>query len=177
MKKYCLLFLLLVFSKFSIGQQVIISGAAKNRLLTWNDFSGKPDKKSEHEANTFWKINYSYTGVNFQGDSAKLKGLSVKLELDADQSWIKSGKETANLLKHEQGHFDVGLICLKEMIEKLNNSVFHKQDISAKVQNLFSEVLNKYLLMNKQYDKETDHSKKKEEQEKWDQFFAKELNR
>ena len=177
MKKYSLFFLLLVFAKLSVGQQVIISGVANNRLLTWNDFSGKPDKKSEHEANTFWKINYSYTGVIFQGDSAKLKGLSVKLELDAGQSWIRPGKETTNLLKHEQGHFDVGLICLKEMIEKLNNTLFYKQDISAKVQNLFYEILNKHMLMNKQYDKETDHSKKKEEQEKWNLFFTNELNR
>jgi len=177
MKKYSLLFLLLVFTNFSVGQQVIISGAVKNRLLTWNDFSGKHDKRSEHEANTYWKINYSYAGVNLQGDSAKLKGLTVKLELDADQSWIKPGKETADLLKHEQGHFDVGLICLRELVERINNTVFHKRDIAAKVQTLFSEILNKHLLMNKQYDEETDHSKRKKEQEKWDLFFAEELNR
>jgi len=177
MKKYSLLFLLITIAKFSFGQQVIINGSSKNRLLTWDDFSGKPDKQSEHAANTAWKVNYSYTGLVFNGDSAKLKGLSITLGFDTEHSWIKEGKATANLLKHEQGHFDIGLLCLKEMVEQLNNVSFAKLNAGQKAQDLFNKILAKYTQINRQYDDETDHSKKKEGQEKWDRYFAVQLNR
>lgn len=123
MKQYIFLFILNLIISTAFCQEVLINGDHKNRLLTWDDFTGKPDKSSVHEANTYWKLNYRFQGITFNGDTAKFNELSVKLELDKDKTWIKSGKETPGLLKHEQGHFDIGLLCQQEIIHQFNNKI------------------------------------------------------
>ena len=175
MKKCAFLFLFVLFSNSLFCQDVIINGTNKNRLLTWEDFTGKPDRSSSHDANTYWKLNYSYQGVSFKGDTAKITRLTVKLELDEKLSWIKPGKETPNLLKHEQGHFNIGLMCQIEIINQFNTAVFLRSDVQNKLQTIFNTTLEKYKLMGIKYDEETDHSKNKESQEKWNEFFTKEL--
>lgn len=177
MKRICTLLILSVFAGHAFCQDIVINGTNKNRLLTWEDFTGKPEKSSSFEAHTYWKLNYSFTGVNFKNDTAVITGLNVKLQLDENLSWIKKGKETPALLKHEQGHFDIGILCQNEIIQQFKSTVFLRSDFQNKMQSIFSATLKKYNLMGLQYDEETGHSKNKENQEKWDAFFAKEINR
>lgn len=173
-KTFCLLFFISFFENI-FCQQVIINGIDKNRLLTWSDFTGTPDKNSVHDANTYWKINYSFSSINYKGDTADIKGFAVKLELEKDRSWIKPGKETTNLLKHEQGHFDIGIICQQEFIQQVNKTIFLKPDFQKKIEELFSTIMIKYTLMGLKYDSETNHSKDQEKQDKWNNFFATKL--
>ena len=177
MKRFVFLFLVNIFVTTVYSQVVIINGIDKNRLLTWEDFTGRPDKKSEHAAMASWKIYYSYQGINFNGDTAMLRGLKINLELDKDRSWLKKGRETGDLLKHEQGHFNVGLLCQQEMLKQFTNTVFLKSGWQDKIQKLFNNILDKYLQMDLKYDTETNHSKQKEMQQKWDSFFSTELNK
>jgi hypothetical protein len=173
------IFFILVFSSFlknSFCQEIIISNSNKIRLLTWADFTGQPGK-SGYDANTYWKINYSVSGITFKGDTAIIEGLSVKLELDKDQSWIKPGKESLDLLKHEQGHFDLGIICQNELIETFKKTVLLKTNYQQKLKDIFSDIMTKYIMIGMKYDKETDHYKNRDNQKKWDDFFAAQLNK
>ncbi len=177
MKKYiCILFLISI-SKVTFCQDVIINGVNKNTLLTWDDFTGRPDRSSSHDANTYWNLNYTIKDISFKGDTAKIKGFSFKLELNDKLSWIKQGKQTNSLLNHEQGHFDIGLICQLDLIKQFNSTVFLKADFQNKLQTLFAAVLDKYRLLGIKYDEETDHSKNQQSQDRWNIFFAKELNK
>lgn len=156
----------------TFGQDVIINGVNKHRLLVWEDFTGKPDKRSEHEANTYWNINFGYQGVRFTNDTAKFTGLNVTLELNNSLSWIKNSKATPYLLKHEQGHFDLGVMCQKEILLQINMAVFLRSDYQKKIQTLFNTTLEKYRILGSRYDEETEHSKFVENQQKWNSFFA-----
>lgn len=177
MKKYYCIILLLLIANLAYTQDIIISGTNKNRLLNWNDFKGEPDENSPHDANTYWNINYGIKGMTLKGDTVKIGSFSVTLTLDENRSWIKAQKQTDRLLKHEQGHFNIGLICQREIIRQLNSTVFFKDGLQEKMQTVFSSILDKYHLLGQQYDKETDHSKNQQLQDTWDAFFAKELNR
>ena len=175
MKKFICLFLFLSFLQNIFCQEVIINGSNKYRLLTWDDFTGKPDKNSPYQALTFWGIFYGFKGVNFIGDTAKLTGFSATLKLDENKSWIKEDKQTASLLKHEQGHFDIGLICQQEIIKQINSATFLKSDFQNKVKTIFSITMEKYRLMQLKYDAETNHSQNQQNQNKWNDFIAKAL--
>ncbi len=177
MKKYFCIFFLISMSEVTFCQDVIINGTNKNRLLTWDDFTGKPDKTSPHAANTYWNVNYGFRGISFKGDTAKISGFFCKLELNEKFSWVKQEKQTTNLLKHEQGHFNIGLICQLEMIKQFNSIVFFKTDFQNKIETIFATVMEKYRLLGIKYDEETDHSKNQESQDNWNDFFAKELNK
>ncbi len=177
MKKYFWILVLILMSKTTFCQDIIISGINNNRLLTWDDFAGDPDRSSPHDANTYWHLSYSYQGLGFKGDTANIRTFSFTLRLNEKLSWVKKANKTDHLLKHEQGHFDIGLLCQRELISQFNNTVFLKADLNNNIQKLFNTILDKYRLMGVRYDQETGHSKEQAIQENWNTFFAKELNR
>ena len=162
-------------SSSAFSQDVIIGGTNNNRPLTWHDFKGRPDLNSSHDALTHWEINYILQNIRFTGDTVKIGNFSVKLELNTGKSWTKPEKQTVRLLKHEQGHFDLGLICQREMLKQLHNTVFLKAGFQDKIKNIFTSILQKYQALSNTYDAETNHSINQEAQDKWNNFFTQEL--
>jgi len=175
MNRFVLLVVLICSSSLAFAQEVIINETNTNRLLTWDDFKGRSDNSSPHDAHTYWDLSYSMQGIYFKGDTAKIGSFSVKLELNGKRSWVKKEKQSTYLLKHEQGHFDIGLICQREVIRQLNNTVFFRSGFQEKIQSIFSTIMQQYQLLGNTYDGETRHSMNPDAQERWNLFFAKEL--
>lgn len=172
MIRYICILLLSCMGKSVLSQDIFINGVNKNRPLTWNDFRGAPDQHSSYDASTFWDITYTINGISFKGDTAKISKFSVTLKLNGDISWSKAAKQTNMLLKHEQGHFDLGIICQREIIDQLDKTVFLKTDFKEKIPAVFSATLEKYHLLELRYDEETDHSKNLQAQDTWNSFIA-----
>ncbi len=175
MRKCICLALLICSGTLAFSQDVIINGVNKNRPLIWADFTGEPDKGSPYDANTYWTITYNIKGISFKGDTAKISGFSIILTLQEKLSWSKPEKQTDILLRHEQGHFDLALICQHEIIRELNSTVFFKADFKDKIPAIFSTILQKYQSMELKYDEETGHSKYQSAQDTWNNFFVSEL--
>lgn len=169
-------FLILSLMQVS-AQQIIINGKAGNRPLVWNDFTGSPDQSSAFFANTFWNINYGYSGENFKGDNVTLKDLMVTLSFIGDRSWKKEDKVSDLLLKHEQGHFDIAILCQLEILATVKNTSLTKQDYKAQVKNIFRNALQKYTQLEDKYDAETAHSMNNQKQEEWNTFIHSEYER
>lgn len=153
------------------AQQVVISGKPGNRPLVWSDFSGKPDASSPFFAMTYWSLNYSTSNVTIVDGTVNIGSFNVVLELDPKYSWVKKDKGTDDLLQHEQGHFYLALMCMKELLAKEKEQVFTKNNLNRQVQALFDDVMKKYRDLEEVYDKETDHSKNAEQQKKWNEYF------
>lgn len=167
--KYILLFAIILFVTDCFSQTIIISGEKTSRKLKWSDFSGKPDKSSGHYAYTWWNINYRTGQAEMKGDSIYFPNLVITLILDPDKSWRLKDKETDDLLKHEQGHFDVGILCMNELLEKMKGPFARGGQSGYQI--VFNQTLAKYTQMGAKYDYETQHSRNKEEQKKWNEFF------
>ena len=170
--------LLLVTAFHSLPAQKILIGSTEGvRLLQWSDFAGKPDDNSSYFAYTAYKTKFKFENVQFDGDKAIIKGFEMTLEFDKNKSWVKKGKETGELLKHEQGHFDVGLLYMQEVLQKIAKANFTRSGYKQEFEKLITDTHQKFKDMGFQYDKETTHSTKKEEQERWNRFFDSELKR
>ena len=154
------------------SQTITINGKAGNRPLNWSDFSGKADKGSPYFAFTFYKIGYRFTNVSFKGDTAILQGLEVNLDFDHNKSWSKADKQSPELLKHEQGHFDIGRLTVAEIMNTINSTVFLKNDFQPKMRAIVTAITKKYNDIGIRYDTETNHSVNKEQQEKWNAWLA-----
>ncbi len=171
------LFTLFLFTLVS-AQEIGINGTAGNRPLEWSDFKGRPDGSSAYHANNRWNIDFKLPTIRTKPtDSVSLSGAVVKLELDTERSWVKEGKQTAGLLKHEQGHFDIGRLCQLELVAALRNLKVLPAEIQSKIGGLFTTIMEKYKRLGTQYDAETAHSVNRPEQEKWDNFLQQELVR
>ncbi|HVF80918.1 MAG TPA: DUF922 domain-containing protein [Flavisolibacter sp.] len=157
------------------AQKVIINGKEGNRPLVWADFTGSPDNSSPYFAYTYWSSKFSFSGARFNGDVAIIDGFECTLQLNPQESWVKPGKQSEELLKHEQGHFNVGLLYIKDVVKKIKAASFTRANYQAEIKAILNEAHKKYVEMGNRYDEETAHSSNREQQGKWNVFFSKEL--
>jgi Bacterial protein of unknown function (DUF922) len=174
MKIFLILFSF-VATQYVSAQKVIIAGNEGNRLLVWSDFTGKPTD-SNFGAMTFWNIKYKIANVVPNGENMTVNGFEVTLELDAQKSWVKADKKSESLLKHEQGHFDLGLMCMKEILAKQKAATYTKKNFNESIKNIFLDTNKKYHEMGIKYDEETDHGRVAVAQAEWDKYFRESLN-
>ena len=166
-------FLLISFT--SEAQNISVNGKLYAGQLTWQDFTGKPDASSPFNANTGYKFRTRLKNISFKADTAVLNDFEIDLELDAKLTWVKKGKETDYLLKHEQGHFDIGILQTREILKRVAESSFTKNNFQSGLNKIIIKVAEKYRKMGIDYDKETDHSVNTTAQQKWDIFLAQAL--
>ena len=171
-KKLIILLIASIINNYCIAQTVLMNGVAAERPLTWDDFVGEPDPASPHDAYIYWNIRYRFQPT-FVGDSIKIKP-EVVLEL-SNKSWVKQHKKTKDLLKHEQGHFDIGLLCAQQITKALEQRTFTKENMSAEVAKTFKEILEEYRRLERAYDADTGHSQYRKQQKKWDILLAERL--
>jgi Bacterial protein of unknown function (DUF922) len=175
--KPSLIILFIIFSYSAFTQKIIISGEETNRKLAWSDFTGKVDKNSSFLAHTGYLIKYKAEDIKAFGDSISIGKFEVILELDPVKSWANRSKVTDDLLTHEQGHFDISIVCVREIMEVYKQTRFTRANINATLENMVNTIRTKYDGIQLKYDSETDHSKNKEQQAKWNQFIAEQLNK
>ena len=163
----CLLCLALQVS----AQKVVIQGREGWRKLTWADYSGRVDASSSFGAMTEYQFSYRVSGMEKSGDSIYFKNIEVTLNFDHQKSWVKKDMMTDALLEHEQGHFNIGFMCVREFLSIIKSTKFIKAQYSARLKQIFQVVSDKYQQMHTQYDAETNHSINRTAQEKWNTFF------
>lgn len=136
-----------------------------DRPLTWKDFTGEIDVKKEYDAWTYAGINYVYSWYYDENDEIGLD-LNAWAYFDPAQSWVKRNKQSAELLAHEQVHFDIAQLHCLYFIETAESSSY-----STEIENELGKIFNIYyadlLAMQIQYDEETDHFKNKTAQKEW----------
>lgn len=144
---------------------------SKDKLLTWGDFKGKPIKASPIAADTDsgFELRSSYNS------SDHLVVIELQTYFIKNKSWYKPEKKSENLLKHEQGHFDISELFTRKLHKNISEEKIKEKNISQKITELnekFTYELHKYQDL---YDKETEHSINEQKQKEWSERIAKEL--
>lgn len=169
MKKLLLLFCLLPAVTFA--QKITINGKEGNRPLVWKDFDGKVNKEAP-----YWAATYASIGCDLINSDGVKNGETPKFQVTVGfgkESWANRKKELSDdLLKHEQGHFDIALICGAELQKRLDDTTFTLKTCRAVSSRMYQEAYAKLRKMQFDYDRETNHSKNSEEQAKWNAALA-----
>jgi len=156
----------------------------ENRKLTWDDFQGYAFA-SPYYAFTKWYVpfEYSWESSNEKGCYYKFSKISATANFEKSKSWVKKGQEADWLLNHEQGHFDIAQIFVKEFNERVqselmgkefscpsgtNNSNMINNQAMNRVQNIFGQEHQKALQMESHYDTETNYGNNNSKQIEWD---------
>ncbi|MBK7883872.1 MAG: DUF922 domain-containing protein [Chitinophagaceae bacterium] len=136
--------------------------------LKWEDFQGTPDTTSKFKAVSAASINYTLT------NDEKSFSYNVICVFYKKKSWSKS--KSGNLLRHEQGHFDLAELFARKLRQAFKNYKFNNP---ATIQNDFKQIAKDIRSerdkVNTMYDKETNFSINKEKQVYWSKRIAKEL--
>lgn len=172
-----ILFLVLMLSLISVSFTVIFQKGdiklywSKDKLLTWEDFKGKPIKSSPHAANTDsgFELQYSYKS------SDHFLVFELQTKFIKNKSWVKPDKKSEDLLKHEQGHFDISEIYTRKFKKNSIEEKFNEKNFRQKVSEINEKNKNEQNKYQDLYDKETDHSKNEQKQIDWNIKIAKDL--
>jgi hypothetical protein len=170
------LILLLTLCVRSYSQTIIINDEESDGKLAWSDFTGEVDNNSDFSAYTSYRFKLTIGKDLFSGDSALIEKVRVILELDQKNSWAKMAEVNDELLIHEQGHFNFGIMYMNEILNRLKKAKLTRENWKSQVDEIFEETSSKYRVLELKYDEETDHSRNRIHQRKWNDFFLLQLS-
>lgn len=162
--------LLFSFSGFSQQtQEKIIWGTA----LSWQDFKGKPDFSVPHFASANTGISASFSWKN-KNNQPQLQYVVYAI-FNPYQSWIKPGKKSSQLLKHEQLHFDISELTARQFRKYLTQQNIKPEKIGDKVDRKNKALKRQNKRLQKRYDRQTKHGTHPKRQAKWEKKIHKKL--
>ncbi|HEY6503868.1 MAG TPA: DUF922 domain-containing protein [Chitinophagaceae bacterium] len=155
------IFPLLIVTVLSFAQsskEELIDWKADRQLL-WTDYKGEPDPGSDAAA-----LTATYLGIEYDISE---KGFSWKIQcrFSKNRSWGRS--KTDYILQHEQGHFDIAEIFARKLNKKMSEYKFNKTSYQKDLKSIYESISKEKEDFQNQYDRESDHSRKKEQQAEW----------
>lgn len=171
----------MVIKAFSISLLFLFVSENPNRIawqenekLVWENYLGNPDPKSSFAALTHSSIEFSYNVKNENGNLTLTT--QVNTFFDKKMSWFKNKEVNEHILKHEQAHFDITEIHARKLRE-----AFASYSITKNFEKELSSIFTKFNLerekMQKQFDKESNHSRDFDKEAKWQAYIAEELRK
>ncbi len=156
---YLLLFSAIPFMGFVQEKDEELIDWKSSKLLTWNDYKGKPDARSDAAASTT-----TYLGIEYNIGAG---GFSYKIQcrFSKTRSWVAT--KTDYILQHEQGHFDIAEIFARKLHKQMREYKYDKQNFKTDLRNIYEKVTKEKEDLQNQYDSETDHSRKSVHQAEW----------
>ncbi len=139
----------------------------KQRQLLRTDFEGAADDLSNAAAVTYSGINFKYSWERL-GAKTKIK-INLLPYFSKSHSWWRAKTNTAEILAHEQLHFDITALYACEVKEKLELTVLKPDELEQQISDIVNEIEEQRQATQQQYDDETQHGTKKAKQAEWQQ--------
>lgn len=143
-----------------------------NYLISWPDFTHVPAKPQgvteDAEIRLQFPQKYDYDiGKNF----VKVTNLSVDIGLASPECWVLTSQSTnMDLLKHEQGHYDITALGAREFHDKLDGmEAANENALKKEIRRIRNAVQKKIDTANLNYDDQTKHSLNTQVQLTWNQ--------
>jgi len=141
--------------------------------LEWKDFKSRPDSKSKFSA-----LTSSTFGISAKAAGNNAVNVRVTSKFIPERSWVKKGKTKDELLRHEQLHFDLCEVYARELRKQMQNKKdWNPKKFNKDFKKMSKRVLKDYMKEQERYDKETNHSLKKDKQKTWEDETAERLTR
>ena len=140
--------------------------------LSWDDFRGTIPPDASAAATTASGISYNY--------SANLMFNEVTLDFEVNaffypqESWYRPAVCDSIVLSHEQLHFDITELYARRMRKKLREATF-SNNVKAEIRDIYNRTIKELSTLQERYDWETDFSRNREAQLRWERQIAEAL--
>ncbi len=164
--------LIFFFSVTAFSQNEEKISWSEDYRLTWSDFKAPPRSGVSYVASTTSGISFSYS-VTEQNGNRDLK-VTVTSYFFPRKSWVDPDHATAYILGHEQAHFDISELHARMLRKEISEASFSK-NLKKEIKNLYQSVEERRVAMQHQFDSESNHSKNKEGEYKWEAYIKEQL--
>jgi hypothetical protein len=140
--------------------------------LQWSDFKGKPRNTNfMAESNCI----FTYMAIPEVKDFTLILHIRIAACFDRNTSWVKRDQMKAELLAHEQLHFDICELNIRLLKENLKLVRMNPMEYEKPIDKLFNEAWENYQREQQNYDNETQHGLKADQQNKWEKKISEAL--
>jgi len=155
----------------------IAAVAQPYKRLTSADFRGEPNGPAGDVGFTNCSITYTYK-AHREGGYYKLD-FTILLLMDHYASWIdrtqvNTPEKMVEILKHEQGHYNLAYLEQQELLRTVSHTVF-RGNYHAVADAIFDRIDAKYKQLNIDYDADTQNSTNRVQQQSWNAYFDRAL--
>ena len=144
------------------------------RDITWDEFrevSSNPTGGSE-DAYISARFEYPWSWEN-EGRHYRVNQATVRMQVDERESWVVRSRQSAPLLSHEQGHYDLTGLMARDLASALARvTASSESGLRAEVERIASHYRRHSARLNAQYDRETVHGSNQREQDRWKQRIS-----
>lgn len=146
-------------------------GWEKQRLLSWNDFKGPVKATSEESAAA------THCGIGFKTcrrEDGK-QGIVVYNTFYVNKSWVRPDAKIAEILFHEQGHFDLCEIYTRKLRVAMSTVDLTAPNLKQVLEQVYFDVKEQYENRQFAYETETTHGTNFAHQRRWHDIMSNEL--
>lgn len=142
--------------------------------LKWDDFKGKADDTSPYSAQSNCMFTFRVT-PQYQ-DATLMLHLQIYPCFTKKSSWVKADKKEPGLLAHEQLHFDICELYIRQLRKAVMNAKLSLFNSDKEIRDLFDKAWQDYQLAQQLYDMETQHGLIPHEQLRWEKDVSAQLD-
>lgn len=146
-----------------------------NRNLTWSDFKGRPD--INHFGGAVTASGFAFDAQMDMVENQINLTIWVYTFFNKKFSWKKPNINSDYHLLHEQRHFDITRVSAEKFCNELVKANFTINNYKKLLPSIFDAVFNEHTVMQRDYDRETQHSINIKEQLRWNNKIAEEIKK
>jgi len=158
----------------TFAQDIELSWNA-DKKLKWSDFKATPDRSHPYAAITYSGMSYGFSADVVNGEV--YVNYTVNCFFVANKSWVKKRYlGDAELLRHEQLHFDITELFTRKFRKELSTMNF-TENVKSEIKAVYKRLTSEKVSLQEKYDSETDHSKNRQAQKVWQLKIDSELQK
>lgn len=145
-----------------------------DHAVRWSEFSrvDEPPARSDETAFIEASLHFDY-GWGWTGSEYGVLEVTATITVNSGKSWVVQGTETSRLLSHEQGHFDISAIALREAAGLIAALTAERgAEIDRRKARIEAQMRRRSKALNDRYDTRTDHYRNRAAQSQWDRALA-----
>ena len=144
---------------FGIAQDEQFIEWSASKRLTWGDYLAQPLSSTDAAAITNTALGIEYHIKN------NVLSYKISCRFSKTRSWGKY--QTAYILQHEQGHFDITEIFARKLAKEIKEYKFNPRKYQEDLGKIYKRLMDEKEEYQNKYDKETDYSRNQEKQAEW----------
>ena len=138
--------------------------------LSWSDFSALPRRPAgvEEDAQIHPEMGFSNFKLVSKGRGVTVADVDIDITLVRSDCWSVEKAQSDNLLKHEQGHYDILALSAREFYKTVRTlTAKSSHELQRQVTSLGNRMARRVKTIDEVYDTESKHSRDTANQQSW----------
>ena len=142
--------------------------------VSWSDFNPVLERPARQNEDAAINVRYNYNyQIERNRNAVSIANADINIIMLFSACWAVSSQMTNDLLRHEQGHYDITSLGAREFYHALLHlSAVSEHMLRTSISQLNQRVQLRINRANARYDGRTDHSRNTGVQQTWDQAIT-----